>query len=182
MNSSTVIRKADETDIEPLVELARTTFRDAYEHLDDPADIRDYVTTNFTAAIFRSVLSDSHSLLFVATRATRYIGYMHIRVCAPPACVTGPSPIELARLYLRQDEVGHGSGAALMKLAFTVARNLERKTLWLSVYDRNQRAVEFYRRWGFVNVGAKEFLFGGKVYHDPVMSVTDAHGIWPEAD
>ena len=41
-------------------------------------------------------------------------------------------------------------------------------TLWLGVYDRNVRAVEFYRRFGFAQVGVSEFLFGGRIYSDPI--------------
>lgn len=48
------------------------------------------------------------------------------------------------------------------------ARRLGAATLWLSVYDRNVRAVTFYERFGFTRVGGKEFLFGGRVYIDPV--------------
>jgi diamine N-acetyltransferase len=42
------------------------------------------------------------------------------------------------------------------------------QTLWLGVYDRNVRAVSFYERFGFTKVGGREFLFGGRVYIDPI--------------
>lgn len=168
---SFLVRKANAHDITALVELARTTFHDAYEKLDKAEDIRDYVTKHFTSANFEAILREPTSDLFVAMIGTRYAGYMHLRRAAPPACVIGPAPIELVRLYLRQEEIGKGLGASMMKLAFIIALERRCRTLWLSVYDKNIHAVEFYKQWGFEDVGTKEFQFGGKVYQDPVMSV-----------
>lgn len=80
------------------------------------------------------------------------------------------APIELARLYLREEALGKGLGAAFMRAAHAEARRQGCQTLWLGVYDRNVRAREFYRRSGFADVGTKEFLFGGLSYADPVMA------------
>jgi ribosomal protein S18 acetylase RimI-like enzyme len=44
------------------------------------------------------------------------------------------------------------------------------RTVWLGVYDRNVRAVAFYERQGFRQVGTREFEFGGRIYVDPVMA------------
>ena len=50
------------------------------------------------------------------------------------------------------------------------ARRRHCQTLWLGVYERNERARTFYKRWGFVDVGTKEFAFGGRTYFDPIMA------------
>lgn len=165
-----VVRPAQPDDVNALVELATTTFRDAYRSFDDPDDITDHVTKNFTPAIFADILEDKSSTLLVLVTGDRLIGYVQTKVSGPPACVTGPSPIELAKLYLRQEAIGRGHGTALMLAAHAEARRRGCKTLWLGVYDRNQRARDFYQRWGFVDVGTKQFIFAGRSYADPVMS------------
>lgn len=78
--------------------------------------------------------------------------------------------MELARLYLRQSVIGKGYGKALMQAVHAVARRARCQTVWLGVYDRNAHARNFYMRWGFVDVGTKDFLFGGKLYADPIMA------------
>ena len=172
MQPEPIIRLATSADVSALVELARVTFRDAYHLLDDPADIADYVAKHFTPHAFTSILNDPVSALFVVMRGPRYVGYAHVRRSPVPPGVTGPSPIELVRLYLQQTEIGTGLGARLMKTVLDEARRVQCKTIWLSVYDKNVRAVAFYKRFGFTNVGTKEFYFGGRIYHDPVMAVT----------
>jgi GNAT superfamily N-acetyltransferase len=170
MADEAVIRLARHDDIERLVELASTTFRDTYRLIDDPDDIEDYVKTSFTPSVFASILDDPTSTLLVVDAGGRLLGYSQVQRSAAPPCVTGPTPIELARLYLREEALGKGLGAALIRAAHAEARRHGCHTLWLGVYDRNERAREFYRRFGFTDVGTKEFLFGGRSYADPVMA------------
>jgi diamine N-acetyltransferase len=168
--SAFVIRHATSADLAALVELARNTFRDAYRHIDDPDDIEEYVASEFTPAAFTSILADRDSILLVAHHAQHHVGYVHIKCSGAPPCVTGPAPIELARIYLRQEKIGLGYGALLMQTVHAEARRLGCATIWLGVYERNQRARNFYKRWGFVDVGTKDFRFAGKIYADPIMA------------
>ncbi len=165
------IRPATPDDLSHLVELATTTFRETYRLLDDPADIEAYVAEAFTTQTFAAVLQDPLSVLLVALCGEgRYVGYTHIAHSKPPPCVTGPAPVELARVYLRQSVIGKGYGAALMQAVHAEARRAGCKTVWLGVYDRNEHARKFYTRWGFVDVGTKDFLFVGQIYADPIMA------------
>jgi diamine N-acetyltransferase len=164
------VRRARPADGDALAELASTSFRDAYRLIDDPRDIDDYVARNFTPAVFASILADSSSTVLLALDRRGMVGYAHIRRSVAPPCVTGPAPIELARLYLRQETVGKGYGSALMHAVHAEARRQGGQTLWLAVYERNLRARDFYRRWGCVDVGTRTFLFGGRSYADPVLS------------
>ena len=47
MSTNLVIRKAVLEDVHPLVALAAAAFRDAYRHLDDPADIEEWYVARF---------------------------------------------------------------------------------------------------------------------------------------
>lgn len=170
MDDELTIRRARREDVEALAPFARQAFRDAYRLIDDPDDIEAYVADAFTPEAFAAILDDAESTLFVASVGSQLTGYARVARTVPPPCVTGPNPVELARLYLRSEAIGKGYGAALMREVFAEARRRHGGTLWLSVYDRNVRAVEFYKRWGFRDVGKKDVLFAGKQYADPVMA------------
>jgi len=161
---------ASPVDIAALVELASTTFRDAYRDLLDAQEIEDYIAAHFTRATLSATLADSSSRWITAAKDGRPLGYALLRDSQPPPCVLGPMPIELGRLYVRQEVMGTGCGLALMRAVQAEARKLHRRTLWLAVYDRNVRAIDFYRKFGFVEVGTTDFRFGGRVYADPVMA------------
>ena len=42
--------------------------------------------------------------------------------------------------------------------------------LWLAVWERNERAIGFYRRFGFETCGALEFRLGHDVQSDLLMA------------
>jgi ribosomal protein S18 acetylase RimI-like enzyme len=44
--------------------------------------------------------------------------------------------------------------------------------LWLGVYENNFRAVRFYARWGFLDIGTHIFQFGPEAQVDRVMART----------
>ncbi|MEO8062034.1 MAG: GNAT family N-acetyltransferase [Pseudomonadota bacterium] len=166
----TTIRPAKADEIDALIELAATTFHETYSGTDAVGEITDYVATHFTPRAFADILADSSMTLLVAESGKRLVGYLQLKVSAPPPCVSGPVPIELSRLYLRRDTIGTGLGADLMRATFAEARRRGRETLWLVVYSGNDKARDFYRRFGLVDVGLKDFKFGSKTYADPVMA------------
>lgn len=163
-----VIRPADDADAPLLAAFAAQAFADTYRALSDPQEIADYVAEHFHPERVAAVLADAACTTLVAQLGEQLAGYAIVRAGPPPACVTGPRPIELWRLYLGQGFIGQGLGARLMHEVHALARRQGAGTLWLGVYDRNVRAVDFYRRGGFSQVGGREFLFGGQVYIDPV--------------
>jgi ribosomal protein S18 acetylase RimI-like enzyme len=94
------------------------------------------------------------------------VGYAMI--CEPdfPTLDLQPGDTELKRIYLfsrfRGPSAGHahGVGQALMDAAIADARALGRTRLLLGTHNGNTRAIAFYRRNGFVEVGTRTFLVG----------------------
>lgn len=169
MSIPLIIRSALPDDGILLAAFGAAAFRDTYRELDDPDEIEQYVAESFTPEVVRSQIADPASIVLLAYSDAELVGYAHIRRSAIPPCVSGPSPVELVRLYLAKASIGKGYGSQLMHAVFAQARELNCQTIWLGVYDRNVRAVAFYEHFGFVQVGTKEFVLGGRVYIDPVM-------------
>lgn len=168
--TSLLVRPLCEADLDALVTLASRSFFDAYCETDDHAVIREYCSLNFTLEQFASVLADPKSRIIVATAgANDLVGYAHVCVSIPPPCVHGPSPVELSRIYLSKDWIGRGVGALLMRASIDQGIRLGGRTLWLGVYERNPRAMAFYRRFGMRVVGTKPWEWGGETFQDPVM-------------
>ena len=164
------IRHAGVEDAAPLAALARRSFFEAYCETDDHAVIEDYCARNFTEERLAAIVADARSRVLVATDgAGRLVGYAHLAASTPPGCVRGSEPVELVRLYLGRESIGRGIGAALMQEAIGEARRMGGRTLWLGVYERNQRAMAFYGRFGMRVVGTKPWAWGGEVFQDPVM-------------
>ena len=168
MPSNLAIRPAVPEDAPRLAAFAAQAFSHTYRGLDDPQEIADYVAEHFQPAVMAAVIADPACTTLLAWLGEQLAGYAIVKAAPVPACVTGPDPVWLWRLYLGEGFIGQGLGARLMRAVHAEARRRDKATLWLSVYDRNVRAVEFYERFGFAKVGGKEFLFGGRIYVDPI--------------
>ena len=164
------IRRALVGDVETLAALGARTFRDAYLEQSDPEDVEDYVASNFNPARIAEQVSDTDTLFLLAGVGGQPVGYAKLRMGLAPACVRGPKPLELARLYLDQRVIGRGHGRALMRACLDEAVRLGCETMWLGVWEQNLRARRFYENWGFRQVGTHEFIFGGRAYDDPVLA------------
>jgi len=75
----------------------------------------------------------------------------------------------LNRLYLEERARGTGLAARLLDAIETRCRGLGLPKLRLSVFDRNARAIAFYRHSGFDVVGTASFRVGADVQSDLIM-------------
>lgn len=170
------IRPATADDAAALACFAAQAFADTYRELSDAQEIADYVAEHFQPGVMAGVIQDPACTTLLAWVGGRLAGYAILKAEAAPACVAGPAPLKLWRLYLGAGFIGQGLGARLMQAVHAQAHRQGARTLWLGVYDRNVRAVRFYERFGFAKVGGQEFLFGGQVYIDPVYAAAVQEG------
>ena len=83
--------------------------------------------------------------------------------------------MELCRIYCETAWQGCGVGSKLMQATHDQARAQGAETLWLGVWERNPRAIAFYERWGFRDVGSHIFVVGSDPQTDRIMQVTLTH-------
>jgi diamine N-acetyltransferase len=76
----------------------------------------------------------------------------------------------LVRIYLLHAWTGHRLGDVLMKACIEQAQTRGVDVLWLGVWERNERAIAFYKRWGFEPVGTHIFLLGQDRQTDTIMA------------
>lgn len=56
-----------------------------------------------------------------------------------------------------------------METVLDAARELGGRTLWLGVWERNPRAMAFYRKCGFRDAGSHQFVVGTDSQTDRIM-------------
>lgn len=165
------LARAGVPDAERLAAFAAHAFNDAFLATNDPADMAAYVREAFAPARLRAELADPASTFFLALDAAGALaGYAKLRAGPAEACVRGPAPVELERIYVAAGTTGRGVGAALMAACLETAAADGFRTLWLGVWERNPRAIAFYRRWGFEPVGTHPFVLGSDHQTDVVMA------------
>jgi diamine N-acetyltransferase len=77
--------------------------------------------------------------------------------------------IEIARFYVDRRWQGQGLAQALMQAVIEEAKTRQMETIWLGVWERNERAIAFYRKCGFRDTGSQPFILGSDLQTDRVM-------------
>ena len=166
-----MIRLAVPTDAAALSALAERTFRDTFAVDNTPADLAAHIAASYSPAHQARELRDPAYATFVAVGPNgELMAYAQLRDGAAPASVAGPAPVELLRFYV--DAAYHGQGLAqqLMTTVLEAAVRRGAATLWLGVWEHNPRAQAFYRKLGFVDVGAHTFIVGSDPQTDRLMA------------
>jgi ribosomal protein S18 acetylase RimI-like enzyme len=163
------IRRALPADAAPLAELAARTFTEAFAAGNRPDDLAAYLAKTYGEAQQLREILDEDVITLLVEDAGALIAFAQVRRGPAPECVTGPDPVELARFYVDRPFHGRGIAQQLMEAARAAARNLGGRTFWLGVWERNPRAIAFYVRCGFRDVGSHFFLVGSDLQTDRVM-------------
>ncbi|HEX8395460.1 MAG TPA: GNAT family N-acetyltransferase [Longimicrobium sp.] len=163
------IRAAQPADAEALAELGARTFSDAFAADNRPEDMAAYMAQAYTPEQMAAELADPWIVTVVAESEGKLVAYAQVGRGSAPPCVTG-DPVELRRFYLDRAWQGSGLAAPLMAEAVRAASFLGGTTFWLGVWERNPRAIRFYTKHGFVDVGSHVFQLGSDAQTDRIMS------------
>ena len=166
------IRRAVLSDAPVLADLARSTFYDTFASTNDANDMALHLQRAYGVAQQSAELSDPGITSLLVERDGAAVAYAQIRDHHVPECVKDPAAVELWRFYVHRDWHGKGVAQALMDRVKAEARQSGARTLWLGVWERNDRARAFYAKCGFVDVGEHVFLFGTDPQTDRVMATT----------
>jgi ribosomal protein S18 acetylase RimI-like enzyme len=171
-NPNLVIRRAKAEDAGLLAELGARTFAETFAAENTPEDMAAYLASSFSPEQQAAELADPQCLFQIAETNGVAMGYAMLRSGNVLEGVTGDKPIELVRLYVSRESLGSGVGAALMQACIGEAKQRGYKTLWLGVWEHNQRARAFYRKWNFHELGTHVFQLGDDPQTDVLMQLS----------
>ena len=164
------IRRGVPTDAELLAEFGARTFRETFAADNRPEDMALYLSRSYGASQQGAELINPEITTLLAEGDGQLAGYAQLRKNAVPGCVTGNAPLELWRFYVAAPWQGRGVAHRLMNRVVMEARARQAQTLWLAVWERNPRALAFYRKCGFAEMGSQVFQLGTDIQNDRVMA------------
>ena len=162
------IRPATPPDAHRLSGFASRMFRETFAAHNRPEDMAAYLSSAFNDARQLSEIGDPATVTLLIENGTTLLGYAQLHVGEPPDCVPDRQAMELVRFYV--DRALHGSGLAHTLMEAThAAASARAQTIWLGVWEHNARAIAFYAKWGFVDVGSHVFVLGSDRQTDRIM-------------
>ena len=149
------IRVATSADAGLLADLGARTLRDTFGP--DKSDAQaSYLVSTFSPRVKSGHLADPQATFLIAEADGTPAAYARLRFGYAPPFVDSTTPVEIARFYADSAWVGRGVGKALMQSCLQLASNSGCDVAWLDVWEKNQRAIGFYEKWGFTVAGSQE--------------------------
>jgi RimJ/RimL family protein N-acetyltransferase len=163
------VRPAVEGDAALLAEMGERIFRETFAPDNRPEDLEQYLRTAFGEAVQRAEIADPALQTLILDADGGAVGYAQLREAAAPAAIGADGAIELRRFYV--DRAWHGRGLAqrLMQAVEQAVRARAAPGIWLGVWEHNARAIAFYRKCGFLDVGSHVFVLGSDPQTDRLM-------------
>ena len=153
----TSIVKANEKDSELLSEIAKLTFIESHGHSAKPSDINVYVSEKCSTDFFKKELSDSKNIYHILYQDGRGAGYSKIILDTPYPESHSNNISKLERIYLLKEFYNLKLGLQLIRFNIDFSKRNNQSGIWLFVWKENQRAVNFYKKNGFVIIGSYDF-------------------------
>lgn len=163
------VRRASPADAAALARFAARSFRDTYLADNVAANVEAYVAEHLHEEALATLMRDPRTTTLLAEVQRALAGYAQLAPAPRPASGSAGPSMELARFYVAREWHGRGVARELMAAALAAAARAGAHEVWLGVWERNARAIAFYRRSGFETVGAHRFTMGADVQRDLVM-------------
>ena len=164
-----MIRHGVATDAATLADLAARTFRETFAAGTSPEDMARHLADAYGTPQQQLELADPDVTTLLVEADGHLAGYAQMRSGVTPECVTGDSPVELWRFYIAQPWHGRGMAQELMQRVELESYGRGGRTLWLGVWERNARAIAFYQKVGFTDVGSHVFMVGTDAQTDRIL-------------
>jgi ribosomal protein S18 acetylase RimI-like enzyme len=166
------MKRCSQEDLFVLQEISAETFHETFGNQNSPDNMKAYVERAFNAVQLAQELSDPFSWFFFVYSDEELAGYLKVNRSEAQSEEMGEDALEVERIYIRRPFQRKGLGEYLIRQAIEIAASQNKKCVWLGVWEKNEKAIEFYKKKGFVQTGAHSFFMGDEEQTDFIMTKT----------
>lgn len=169
---ATRIKRCTFDDLAVLQKLSYDTFDETFRDQNTPQNMNAYLENAFTEEKLTAELKNRSSQFLFIYYNDEIAGYLKVNTGEAQTEAMGNESLELERIYILKNFQKLGLGKLLLDHAFQIARSCRKMKIWLGVWEKNDNALEFYKRKGFVQTGAHSFHMGDEEQTDLVVEKT----------
>ena len=163
------VRQAKSSDAASLAAIAERTFRETFAADNSEKNVNLHCAQKFSTQKQGEEMSDPQLVTLLAEVAGDLVGFAQLRLAQAAACVKADRPAELQRIYVASEWHGRGVANELIGAVCAAAARAASDCIWLGVWERNPKAIAFYRKCGFTVVGDHLFMLGQDRQRDLIM-------------
>jgi ribosomal protein S18 acetylase RimI-like enzyme len=168
---NTDIKRVTLTEIDQLQKISRQTFFETYSAVNTEENMKKYLEENFSLEKLTKELNDENSAFYFAVLSYNIIGYIKLNFGQSQTELKDDKALEIERIYVLQEFHGKKVGQLLYEKAMQVAGERNVVFVWLGVWEKNVRAINFYKKNGFVEFNKHIFKLGSDEQTDIMMKL-----------
>ncbi|WP_405082578.1 GNAT family N-acetyltransferase [Paenibacillus chitinolyticus] len=166
------IKKCTLGDLRKLQEISHETFNETFKHQNSSENMNAYLEKAFNLKQLEKELSCMTSQFFFVYFDKEVAGYLKVNINESQSEKMGDETLEIERIYIKNKFQKNGLGKYLLNKAIEIAKESNKKKIWLGVWERNENAIAFYKKMGFVQTGAHSFYMGDEEQIDFILTQT----------
>ena len=166
------IKKCTLEDLPILQTISYETFNDTFKYQNSPENMDAYMERAFNLKQLEKELANSSSQFFFVYFNNEVAGYLKVNTDGAQSEEMGDESLEIERIYIKNKFQKHGLGKHLLSKAMELAMEHNKQKIWLGVWEKNENAIAFYKKMGFVQTGAHSFYMGDEEQTDFIMEKT----------
>lgn len=163
------IHIAEIKDAELIADLSRKTFYETFATQNTREDMEKFMNEQFTKTELMKEVGAPGNIFLLAKQGNEAVGYARMKESNNHEALENTNAIEIARLYVVNKAIGAGVGKILMQACIDKAIEMEKDVIWLGVWEKNTRAINFYTKWGFEKFHDHPFILGDDKQNDWLM-------------
>jgi ribosomal protein S18 acetylase RimI-like enzyme len=165
------ITSVAKADLAALQTISQQTFTDAFSEVNSEENMQNYLNEQLSAEKLSKELADINSAFYFAKSNNKVIGYLKLNFGQSQTEIKDTLAVEIERIYVLKEFYGKVVGKQLLETAIQISRQRKADYIWLGVWEHNQRAISFYRKFGFTEFGTHIFKLGNEEQTDIMMKL-----------
>jgi ribosomal protein S18 acetylase RimI-like enzyme len=167
----TDIRRVTLNDIDQLQKISKQTFIDTFSAMNTEEDMKRYLEESLSVDQLTAELKDNNSEFYFVTIDDKAVGYLKLNFGNAQTELKDNKAVEIERIYVLKEFHGKNIGQLLYDKAIQLAKQKNADYVWLGVWEENQRAINFYKKNGFVEFDKHIFKLGNDEQTDIMMKL-----------
>ena len=169
MNQNILFRPCTQDDLDVLQGFSRRTYFETFAEQNTPENMAAYLDKAFGTEKLRGELENRDSAFYFLYCGGTLAGYLKLNEAPAQTDLHDSHSLEIERIYVAKEFQGKGLGRRLMTYAISAAMQRKKAYVWLGVWEKNEKALAFYRKNGFYQIGTHTFVMGDDPQTDYIM-------------
>ena len=165
------IKRIVSNDVVALQNISSQTFIETFAEVNTSENMASYLAEEFSLEKLSAELINPNIEYYFASIGKEVIGYLKLNFGIAQKELQNENSLEIERIYVSKEYLGKQVGQLLLGKAIAIANDKKLDFIWLGVWEKNQRAIRFYEKNGFVVFDEHLFILGDDKQTDLLMKL-----------